>query len=149
MDGVKAAFCEPSSTQAKLLLKGLSLSAGVFLVLAGLLGGCSTPFKGGGLVYFIGAVYAVLFGLVVMTVELKDKNKFISSFYLWIDTYLKFLTLQVAFAYPTPVVLVMLEHCIVQQRAVTFRAEGERRILPWGWLASGVHVANNWGDWRQ
>ena len=45
--------------------------------------------------YFIGAMYAVVFGLVMLTVELKDKGKLVARAYDLVDTYLKFLTLQV------------------------------------------------------
>ena len=56
----------------KLLLKLISLGAGVFLVVAGILGS-TAPILGGGLVYFIGALYAIIFGLIVLVVEMKDK----------------------------------------------------------------------------
>lgn len=91
---LRAAVTEPTSPQARTLLKVLSLGAGAFLVFAGVWGGCMTPIMGGGFVYFVGAVYAVLFGLIVLTVEIKDKTKLITAFYQWIDKYLKFLTLQ-------------------------------------------------------
>ena len=60
--------CNP--TRRRLLLKALSLGAGVFLVVAGIVG-CTAPILGGGLVYFIGAIYAILFGLIVLTVEVR------------------------------------------------------------------------------
>ena len=77
-----------------LLLKVMSLFSGGFLIFAGILG-CTAPVLGGGLVYFIGSIYAILFGAIVMTIEVKDKTKFVSAFYHWLDTYLKFLTFQV------------------------------------------------------
>ena len=73
---------------------GMSLFSGGFLIFAGILG-CTAPVLGGGLVYFIGSIYAILFGAIVMTIEVKDKTKFVSAFYHWLDTYLKFLTFQV------------------------------------------------------
>ena len=76
-----------------LLIKMLSLSSGVFLIVAGIMG-CSAPILGGGLVYTIGSAYAIIFGLIMLTVELKDKSRAVAAFYTWIDTYLKFLTLQ-------------------------------------------------------
>jgi len=94
MESIRSAFCKPTSWEARLLLRYLSLGSGGFLVFAGAWGGLSTPMLGGGLVYFIGAMYAVLFGLTVLTVELKDKYKYISAYYVWLDTYLKFLMLQ-------------------------------------------------------
>ena len=83
-----------NSERRKLLLKFLSLAAGIFLVVAGIFG-CTAPILGGGLVYFIGALYAVFFGLVVIVVEFKDKTPIISLAYKLIDKYLKFLTIQV------------------------------------------------------
>ena len=77
-----------------MLLKVLSLSAGGFLIIAGVVGALSAPFTYGGPVYVIGALYAIVFGLVVTTVEVKDKSRHISAAYDWIDRYLKFLTLQ-------------------------------------------------------
>ena len=90
-------------------LKSLSLGAGVFLVLAGIVG-CTAPITGGGMVYTIGSLYAVIFGMVVLTVELKDKTKLVSAFYQWIDTYIKFLTLQVS---------ISIEHEILQSALLT------------------------------
>ena len=91
---LRAAFMEPTSMQARVLLKAMSLGAGAFLIFAGIWGSSMTLVMGGGFVYFVGAIYAVLFGLIVLTVEIKDKTNAISKFYHWIDTYLKFLTLQ-------------------------------------------------------
>ena len=91
MDRLKEKLC--SDTSRLLLLKVLSLSAGAFLIAAGIMG-CTAPILGGGIVYTIGSAYAIIFGCIVMTVELKDKNRFITVFYNWLDTYLKFLTLQ-------------------------------------------------------
>ena len=65
MERLQAA-CNP--TRRRLLLKALSLGAGIFLVVAGIVG-CTAPILGGGLVYFIGAIYAIIFGLIVLTVE--------------------------------------------------------------------------------
>ena len=92
---VKTACTDPKSSQAKLLLKLLSLGAGGFLVFAGFWGAVSTPILGGGMIYFIGSLYAILFGTVVLALEVKDKSAIVSKFYDWLDTYLKFLTLQV------------------------------------------------------
>lgn len=91
---LRAAFTQPTSAQARVLLKVLSLFAGAFLIFAGVWGSIFTLILGGGFVYFVGSIYAVIFGLIVLTVEIKDKTKSISKFYRWIDTYLKFLTLQ-------------------------------------------------------
>ena len=109
---IKFAFTEPKSVEAKLLLKLLSLGAGGFLVLAGLVGFCTTPFMGGGAVYAIGALYAVFFGAIVLTLEIKDKTSLISAFYQWLDTYLKFLTLQVLWS----VDAIMRSHAAVFER---------------------------------
>ena len=75
-------------------MKGLSVAAGFFLVVAGILG-CTSLVLGGGIIYFIGALYAIAFGLVVIVVEFKDKTPIISIAYKLIDKYLKFLTIQV------------------------------------------------------
>ena len=39
-------------------------------------------------------LYAIVFGLLVLVVEIKDKARIVSVAYDWVDTYLKFLTLQ-------------------------------------------------------
>ena len=100
MEAVKE-FC--NSTRRKLLLKALSVAAGVFLIIAGILGCLASilPFiDGGGFRYFVGCLYAVLFGLIVLVVEVKDKTPVVSAAYDLVDKYLKFLTLQVCRHHP-------------------------------------------------
>lgn len=46
------------------------------------------------LVYFIGSIYTIFFGFLVLTVEMRDKVPLLSVAYNWIDIYLKFLTIQ-------------------------------------------------------
>lgn len=82
-----------ASMQARVALKLISLGSGILMVTAGVLG-CSTLVLGGGMVYFIGSLYAIIFGLGVLCVEIKDKVPLVSAIYDLIDTYLKFLTLQ-------------------------------------------------------
>lgn len=79
----------------RLLINLLSLFAGAFLVVAGIFG-CTAPILGGGFVYFIGALYAIVFGLMVLVVEIKVSTRVpkVALAYAWIDKYLKFLTLQ-------------------------------------------------------
>ena len=75
------------------LLKLLTIATGAFLVVAGILGSTAI-FTGDGFVYFIGSVYTVFFGTVVLVLELKDKAAPVSAFYEWLSIYLKFLTFQ-------------------------------------------------------
>mmetsp|Transcript_806 Transcript_806/g.1457 ORF Transcript_806/g.1457 Transcript_806/m.1457 type:complete len:184 (-) Transcript_806:25-576(-) len=75
------------------LLKLLSLATAIFLVVAGVIGACSVIF-GGGFVYFIGSLYTIFFGLLVVVVEVKDKTAPVSAAYDWLHVYLKFLTFQ-------------------------------------------------------
>jgi len=49
---------------------------------------------GGGFVYFIGSLYTIFFGLLVVVVEVKDKTAPVSAAYDWLHVYLKFLTFQ-------------------------------------------------------
>ena len=79
---------------ARLILKASSLIAGVAMLFAGISVIVSAPFHYGGLVYTFGALYAVVFGLLILVVEIKDKTRIVSIAYDWVDTYLKFLTLQ-------------------------------------------------------
>jgi hypothetical protein len=65
---LRAAFTQPTSAQARVLLKVLSLFAGAFLIFAGVWGSIFTLILGGGFVYFVGSIYAVIFGLIVLTV---------------------------------------------------------------------------------
>ena len=79
-----------------LAMKAFSLFAGLFLLAGGIIG--STVLITGGLeqhVYFVGSIYSIFFGLVVLTVELRDKPSVVSKLYALVDKYLKFLTLQV------------------------------------------------------
>jgi len=87
--------CLNSLTAARklVLLKLFSLFAGAFLVVSGVIG-TSSIFVGGGFVYFIGSLYTIVFGLLVLVVEIKDKTPPISAAYELVQLYLKFLTLQ-------------------------------------------------------
>ena len=62
--------------------------------MAGILG-CTSLVLGGGFTYFVGSLYAIIFGAIVVVVEVKDKTRMVTAAYEWIDRYLKFLTLQV------------------------------------------------------
>mmetsp|Transcript_46514 Transcript_46514/g.101050 ORF Transcript_46514/g.101050 Transcript_46514/m.101050 type:complete len:216 (-) Transcript_46514:146-793(-) len=81
-----------TTRKAQTLLKALSLLSGAFMIVAGIIG-CSfiLYFQ---IVYFIGSLYTIIFGLTVLTLELRDKLRVMSAVYCWIDIYLKFLTLQ-------------------------------------------------------
>lgn len=85
------------SRAATTLLKCASVCAGIFLLVAGILGFSAIMF--GQIIYFVGSFYTVTFGVLVTVVELKDKMPIISVIYGWIDTYLKFMTTQ---AHPPP-----------------------------------------------
>ena len=76
-----------------LFLKVLSLFAGAFLIVAGIAGTTAIVF-GGGFIYIIASLYAIIFGFIVLTIEIKDRSAPISVAYQWINVYLKFLTLQ-------------------------------------------------------
>jgi hypothetical protein len=78
-----------------MLLNLSSVGAGGFLLLAGIVG-CTAPFLGGGLVYFIGALYSIVFGIIVIVVDIKVSERVakVAVAYALIDKYLKFLTLQ-------------------------------------------------------
>jgi len=81
------------SSRMQLFLKLASLGAAVFLAFAGVLG-CSSIVTGGGVNYFIGSIYAIMFGLFMLVIEIKDKVPLISILYGLIDREIKFLTLQ-------------------------------------------------------
>ena len=51
---------------------------------------------GGGFAYVIGSFYAIVFGVMVVVVELQKSERWehIADAYEWIDIYLKFMTLQ-------------------------------------------------------
>jgi len=85
-------WAQRTSKHAQTLLKGLSITAGLFLLVAGTVGLSAIIFLQ--LVYFIGSFYTIFFGFLVLTVELRDKVPFLSVAYHWIDVYLKFLTVQ-------------------------------------------------------
>ena len=62
---------------------------------AGVLGTTAMLF-GGGFAYVIGSFYAIVFGVMVVVVELQKSERweYIAYAYEWIDIYLKFMTLQ-------------------------------------------------------
>ena len=88
------------SKPARVALKSLSIFTGVFLIIAGIFG---TTELFASLVYFVGSLYAIIFGLVVLVIELYKLTDSlpippikapIKKAYDLIDIYLKFLTLQ-------------------------------------------------------
>ena len=88
------------SKPARVALKSLSIFTGVFLIIAGIFG---TTELLRSLVYFVGSLYAIIFGLVVLVIELYKLTDSlpippikapIKKVYDLIDIYLKFLTLQ-------------------------------------------------------
>lgn len=76
------------------VLKVASIFSGIFLIIAGFFGP-SAVVLGGGFAYVIASLYAIFFGCLVITVEIKDKSALISVAYDLINVYLKFLTIQV------------------------------------------------------
>ena len=74
------------------ILRALALSAGAFLVVTGVIGLSAIAF--GELVYVVGSIYTIIFGLTALVVEVKHKLPLVGIAYEWIDTYLKFLTVQ-------------------------------------------------------
>ena len=62
-----AVWAKRESKGACLLLKGCSLSAGIFLLLAGCIGFSAIAY--GQFVYFIGSFYTVIFGLLVVVLQ--------------------------------------------------------------------------------
>ena len=88
------------SKPARVALKSLSIFTGVFLIIAGIFG---TTELFASLVYFVGSLYAIIFGLVVLVIELYKLTDNlpippikapIKKVYDLIEIYLKFLTLQ-------------------------------------------------------
>jgi len=77
---------------ATTLLKFFSIGGGLFLIVAGIIGLSGIIY--GQVSYFVGSIYAILFGCIVLVVELRDKVPMISAAYQLIDVYLKFMTLQ-------------------------------------------------------
>jgi hypothetical protein len=77
---------------ATTLLKFFSMGGGLFLIVAGVIGLSGILY--GDLVYFVGSIYAILFGCTVLVVELRDKVPLVSAAYQLIDVYVKFMTLQ-------------------------------------------------------
>ena len=59
-----AVWAKRESREACVLLKGCSLGAGIFLIIAGCIGFSAIAY--GQLVYFIGSFYTVLFGVLVV-----------------------------------------------------------------------------------
>ena len=53
------------------ILRALALSAGAFLVVTGVIGLSAIAF--GELVYFVGSIYTIIFGLTALVVEVKHK----------------------------------------------------------------------------
>ena len=137
MEALKATV---TPERRKLLLKLISLGAGVFLVVAGILGS-TAPILGGGLVYFIGALYAIIFGLIVLVVEMKDKAPIISVAYGLLDKYLKFLTLQVRSEGASSTFTVVLLRVLTstQTRAHSHRERGGGVATP-SFRTGGVDV---------
>lgn len=80
------------SRAATTLLKFFSIGGGLFLIVAGIIGLSGILY--GDLVYFVGSIYAILFGCTVLVVELRDKVPLVSAAYHLIDVYMKFMTLQ-------------------------------------------------------
>ena len=76
------------------MLKLGSLGTGIFLILAGVFGSMGAVTIGGGWQYFAGSVYAILFGIIMLIVEIKDKVLIISALYHIVESEIKFLTLQ-------------------------------------------------------
>uniref|UniRef100_A0A6T0BU72 Uncharacterized protein n=1 Tax=Chrysotila carterae TaxID=13221 RepID=A0A6T0BU72_CHRCT len=85
-------WAQRSTKTAQTLLKCLSLTSGLFLLVAGIVGLSAIFFLQ--IIYFIGSFYTIFFGLLVLTLELRDRLPLISAAYSWIGIYLKFLTLQ-------------------------------------------------------
>jgi len=85
------------SVDKHLILKVSTVASGAFLILAGIIG-TSAIVLGGGFAYIVGSLYAIIFGLLVQVIEIKNKfgepPERIKPFHRLIDVYLKFLTLQ-------------------------------------------------------
>ena len=91
------AISDLTPSRKLVLLKLLSLGTGAFLIVGGVWAILSMILGGAGsFVYFVGALYTIVFGAIVLTVEAKDKFAPLSPAYGWLSTYLKFLTLQVS-----------------------------------------------------
>lgn len=91
-DWLAGVWKQRNSRLGQTLLKGLSLGTGAFLLIAGCVG--LTAIFSLQFVYFIGSIYTMFFGALVLVVELRDKLPIISALYMFVDDYLKFLTTQ-------------------------------------------------------
>merc|ERR1712014_86423 len=60
--GLQKLWAQRTSKHAQVLLKGLSITAGLFLLVAGTVGLSAIVFLQ--LVYFIGSIYTIFFGLL-------------------------------------------------------------------------------------
>jgi len=85
-------WAQREARHMKVLLKSLSLLTGLALLTAGVVGLSAIFFLQ--LVYFVGSIYTIFFGSLVLVVELRDKLPLVSALYSLVDRYLKFLTLQ-------------------------------------------------------
>ena len=102
------AIAELTPSRKLVLLKLLSLGTGAFLIVGGIWAILSIMLGGGGgFVYFVGALYTIAFGSIVLTVEAKDKFAPLSPAYGWLSTYLKFLTLQVRMGRHTALLFIL------------------------------------------
>lgn len=77
---------------ATTLLKAFSIAGGLFLVVAGIVGLSGIVL--GQIAYFVGSIYAIIFGCTVLVVEVRDKVPLVAAAYQFIERYLKFMTLQ-------------------------------------------------------
>ena len=78
--------------RARTVLKAASVVSGAFLSLAGVVG--LTGILQGDIVYFVGSLYAIFFGFLVLVLEMRDKVTAFSAAYYTVDVYLKFMTFQ-------------------------------------------------------
>jgi len=78
------------------MLKAGSIFSGGFLIIAGIIG--TTAILTFDLRYLVGSLYAIVFGMMVQVLEIKNKYGEspvrLKVFYEWINMYVKFLTLQ-------------------------------------------------------
>ena len=86
-DAFTKCWAQRDARHMKVMLKTLSLVTGAALLIAGVVGLSAIFWLQ--LVYFVGSIYTIIFGCIVMTVELRDRLPLISVLYGYLDVYLK------------------------------------------------------------
>jgi len=106
------------------LLKALSVVAAAMLVVAGAIG--TSAIFSLDIKYFVGSIYAAIFGFGILALELKGAHRRTAAVYTWYEQYLKFLTVQRAKGL-TYVCISLLIFCIGPKYDTS-----KQWMAPWG-----------------